>query len=200
VHSLQSVNDTPIDASYPQAVIASLTGFLGPWSNNGFCPSSGRVNETHLPTIAHPAQANSRFPGQDADPGWTRGHPRSSGERARAPRCLSGGVRLRPFQRLGSAAVAAALKSGRATRAQRFVLHSIANPFGYPRLALVIPKRLVKRAVDRNRIRRLAREAFRQRQAELGSRDFVLRVNRPPGQYPVTFLEVDAVFASCHDE
>jgi ribonuclease P protein component len=113
---------------------------------------------------------------------------------------LSGGARLRPFQRLRSAAVGAALKSGRAARAQRFVLHSIPNSFGYPRLALVVPKRLVKKAVDRNRIRRLAREAFRQRQAELGSCDFVLRVNRSPGHQPVTFLEVDAVFASYHDE
>jgi ribonuclease P protein component len=113
---------------------------------------------------------------------------------------LTGSARLRPFQRLGAAAVAAALKSGRIARAQRFVLHSIANPVGYPRLALVVPKRLVKRAVDRNRIRRLAREAFRQRQDELGSRDFVLRINRAPDRRPVTFLEVDAVFASCHDE
>jgi ribonuclease P protein component len=113
---------------------------------------------------------------------------------------LTDSARLRPFQRLGAAAVAAALKSGRTARAQRLVLHSIANPIGYPRLALVVPKRLVKRAVDRNRIRRLAREAFRQRQAELGSRDFVLRVNRAPERRPVTFLEVDALFASCHDE
>ena len=96
--------------------------------------------------------------------------------------------------------MAAALKSGRTARAQRFVLHSVANSFGYPRLALIVPKRLVKKAVDRNRIRRLAREAFRQRQAELGSYDFVLRLNRSLDRRAVTFFEIDAMFASCRDE
>jgi len=113
---------------------------------------------------------------------------------------LTVGARLRRTQRLQSAAVAAALKSGRIARAQRFLLHGKVNSEGYPRLALVIPKRLVKRAVDRNRIRRLAREAFRQRQAELGGRDFVLRLTRAPESRPVTFPELDALFASYRDE
>jgi len=113
---------------------------------------------------------------------------------------LTAGARLRRTQRLQSAAVAAALKSGRSRRAQRFVLHVHGNSFGYPRLALVVPKRLVRKAVERNRIRRLAREAFRQRQVALGSRDFVLRLTRAPERDPVTFLEVDAVFAGAANE
>jgi ribonuclease P protein component len=113
---------------------------------------------------------------------------------------LTGAARLRRDRRLRSAAVTATLKAGRPVRAQRFALHSIVNTLGYPRLALVVPKRLVKRAVERNRIRRLGREAFRQRQAELGGRDFVLRLTRAPGDRPVTFLEVDALFASCGHE
>jgi ribonuclease P protein component len=80
------------------------------------------------------------------------------------------------------------------------VLHSIVNSCSYPRLALVVPKRLVKGAVGRNRIRRLAREVFRQRQAELGNHDFVLRLTRAPEQRPVTFPEVDALFESYCDE
>ena len=186
--------------SYPQAMAVSLTGFLAPWSNSGLCPTSGICNETHVSTFAGAAQANPRFPGQDANPGRPGGHPCPSGERARAPRCLTGGARLRRTQRLQSAAVAAALKSGRTARAQRFVLHSNANPIGYPRLALVVPKRLVKSAVERNRIRRLAREAFRQRQAQLGGRDFVLRLTRALERRPVTFLEVDMLFASYRNE
>jgi ribonuclease P protein component len=113
---------------------------------------------------------------------------------------LTGGARLRRPQRLQTAAVGAALKSGRIARAQRFVLHSIVNPIGYPRLALVVPKRLVKTAVGRNRIKRFAREAFRQRQAELGGRDFVLRLTSAPESRPITFLEVDELFASHRDE
>jgi len=80
------------------------------------------------------------------------------------------------------------------------MLHSIVNLFGYPRLALVVPKRLVKGAVGRNRIKRLAREAFRQRQAGLGGRDVVLRLTRAPEYRTVTFLELDALFAGICDE
>jgi ribonuclease P protein component len=112
---------------------------------------------------------------------------------------LTGSARLRRTQRLQSAAVGAALKSGRIARAQRFVLHSIVNPIGYPRLALVVPKRLVKSAVGRNRIKRFARESFRQRQAELGGHDFVLRLTRAPAPGPITFHEVDALFSSHRD-
>jgi len=80
------------------------------------------------------------------------------------------------------------------------MLHGRVNSLGYPRLALVIPKRLVRKAVDRNRIKRLAREAFRQRQAELGGHDFVLRLTRTLESRPVTFPEVDALFASYPNE
>jgi ribonuclease P protein component len=45
---------------------------------------------------------------------------------------------------------------------------------------LIVPKRLAKRAVLRNLLKRLAREAFRQSQASLPPLDFVLRLNKPP--------------------
>lgn len=48
------------------------------------------------------------------------------------------------------------------------------------RLGLIVPKRLVKRAVLRNLLKRLAREAFRQSQASLPPLDFVLRLSKPP--------------------
>ena len=109
---------------------------------------------------------------------------------------MIGRARLRPVQRLQSQVVARVLKSGRSTRAQRFVLQSLPNEYQYPRLALVVPKRLVPRAVGRNRIRRLARESFRLRQRELGGRDVVIRLTRAPGPQPVTFQEIDAIIVS----
>jgi ribonuclease P protein component len=48
------------------------------------------------------------------------------------------------------------------------------------RLGLVIPKRMARRAVLRNQIKRLAREAFRQVLPVLPAMDLVLRLTKPP--------------------
>jgi ribonuclease P protein component len=44
------------------------------------------------------------------------------------------------------------------------------------RLGLVVAKRLLRRSVDRNLLRRLARENFRLLRCRLPSRDFILRL------------------------
>ena len=48
------------------------------------------------------------------------------------------------------------------------------NELGLPRLGLAISKKHAQRAVDRNRIKRLIRESFRQNQASLPAADFVV--------------------------
>jgi ribonuclease P protein component len=48
------------------------------------------------------------------------------------------------------------------------------NDLGYPRLGLAVSRRAVRRAVDRNRIKRLIRESFRLEQSGLGSMDYVV--------------------------
>lgn len=52
------------------------------------------------------------------------------------------------------------------------------------RLGLVVPKRNAKRAVHRNLVKRLAREAFRHVCSELPAYDLVLRLGRPLGPIP----------------
>lgn len=54
----------------------------------------------------------------------------------------------------------------------------LAQPSGYPnpRLGLIIAKRHVKRAVDRNRIKRVARESFRHHAKSLPNIDIILLV------------------------
>jgi ribonuclease P protein component len=51
---------------------------------------------------------------------------------------------------------------------------------GRARLGLIVPKRLAKRAVLRNLLKRLAREAFRHSQHRLPPMDFILRLSRTP--------------------
>lgn len=59
--------------------------------------------------------------------------------------------------------------SGRA-----LTLLAAANTLGHPRLGMAVSRKAVARAVDRNRIKRLIRESFRARQAELGAWDIVI--------------------------
>jgi ribonuclease P protein component len=54
------------------------------------------------------------------------------------------------------------------------------GPTGKARLGLIIPKRLAKRAVLRNLLKRLAREAFRKANLGLPAVDVVLRLVKPP--------------------
>lgn len=58
----------------------------------------------------------------------------------------------------------------------------------FARLGLAISKRNVRKAVDRNRIKRLIRESFRLRQSELGSLDYVVLAKPGAGQVDVKIL------------
>ncbi len=54
------------------------------------------------------------------------------------------------------------------------------NPVGHPRLGMVIAKRILARAVDRNRVKRCVRESFRQVLPTLPACDFVVRLIARP--------------------
>jgi ribonuclease P protein component len=71
-------------------------------------------------------------------------------------------------------------KLGRRAQCARFAVVVLENDLGRPRLGLSVAKRRHKRAVDRNRVRRLFREAFRLSLAEL-----------PPG-VDVVMIAVDS--------
>ena len=53
-------------------------------------------------------------------------------------------------------------------------MHYLPNGLDRARLGLVVPKRVAPRALDRNRIKRIAREAFRAHSAGLPALDLVL--------------------------
>jgi len=50
------------------------------------------------------------------------------------------------------------------------------NGLDYPRLGLIVPKRVVATATDRNRIKRLLRENFRMRQEALAGLDIIAQL------------------------
>ena len=50
------------------------------------------------------------------------------------------------------------------------------NQVGFPRLGMIVAKRLLARAVDRNRVKRCIRESFRLALPELPACDFVVRL------------------------
>jgi ribonuclease P protein component len=79
--------------------------------------------------------------------------------------------------RLGTTDIAALLSKGPALRRPGFSVFSRVNAFGFPRLGLIVPKRVFPRAVDRNRMKRVLRELFRAQQAQLGNRDILIRLS-----------------------
>ena len=56
------------------------------------------------------------------------------------------------------------------------------NELGHPRLGLVVSKKNLRRAVDRNRLKRLARESIRLQQHQLPALDIVLLARRGVGE------------------
>jgi ribonuclease P protein component len=73
----------------------------------------------------------------------------------------------------------AVFSSHKVLHGELIVLHHAPGVTGIARMGLVIPKRLAKRSVLRNSIRRQAREAFRLRAADMPALDLVLRLTKP---------------------
>lgn len=103
-------------------------------------------------------------------------------------------------QRLANeAAFAGVLKSGQRKFSAHFALYW-ASPWALPgdsgasasggvaRLGVIVAKKLARSSVERNRIKRLMREAFRQHAQASSGWDMVLRLNRPAAQFAGNLL------------
>ena len=86
---------------------------------------------------------------------------------------------------------AAALKGRRVARGALFVLNVPRNgtPDAPARLGLIVAKRLARRAVTRNTIKRVLREAFRAQRHALPPHDFVFRLVAPVEPSSLTLLK-----------
>jgi ribonuclease P protein component len=69
-----------------------------------------------------------------------------------------------------------------------FTLLAIKNDFDHPRLGLAIAKKIIKKAVHRNVIKRAVRENFRMQQQSLGNLDIVVLARREAVDAPLELL------------
>lgn len=132
-------------------------------------------------------QANAWVFGAQSHKGWALGTEQSSAQGAQAASTLTlardqctlsklSPQRLRPEQRLKDSAAIKQVFEGATgvARGRLFTVLARSNAVDYPRLAILVAKKKVKRATARNAIRRLARESFRAHQQALGGIDCVV--------------------------
>ena len=67
----------------------------------------------------------------------------------------------------------------RAIKGQYLIVHYRPNTLQTARLGVVVAKKLARRAVQRNLVKRIVREGFRLQRADLPCLDLVIRLNRP---------------------
>lgn len=167
---------------YPARTPTMTANTLTIQRKKGLMPGSIFVtrvdHEAHVSAFRCPSQAYARFPRPHADPGRPRGDSRPSREGPSSP------FRLKRFARerrlLTPQDFAGTLKRGRPLRGDWLDLHVADAGLPYARLGLIVPKRLGRRAVLRNAVRRQLREAFRLVEAPLPARDIVVRWSRLP--------------------
>lgn len=69
-----------------------------------------------------------------------------------------------------------------------FTLIAIKNDYDHPRLGLAIAKKIIRKAVRRNMIKRVIRENFRIQQQNLGNIDVVVMARREAVNAPLELL------------
>lgn len=79
----------------------------------------------------------------------------------------------------------------KAVRGRFFVLHYKPSEHPTARLGVVVAKKLAKRAVQRNFIKRMAREHFRHVRESLPGHDLILRLNAPAAPVKKADLRAD---------
>lgn len=91
---------------------------------------------------------------------------------------LGGGNRFRREHRLVKHQVVALLDHGARFGRAELSLKLGENSFGQARIAIAVPKRILKFAVDRNRVKRIIREQFRQDQVRVRPVDVLVTLQR----------------------
>jgi ribonuclease P protein component len=142
--------------------------------------------EAHLSALRSPQKTYPRLFGPYAQPQWSRRYTRTPGARPGAPIGLRKNAQFgfsREKRLRRKAQITPILARGRSTGSDGMKLHSLPSENG-PRMGVIVGRHAWSRAVDRNRFRRLAREAFRLLQHSLQRRDYIVRARNPQRSPP----------------
>ena len=105
--------------------------------------------------------------------------------------------RYRKAQRLRGEAIAQILAVTRPRRAGSVSVQVKPNGLDYSRLGLIVPKRLLPRAVDRNRAKRLLREWFRRnKQMVVIGQDLLVRLGTRRSQLASLVTDLERAVAT----
>jgi len=150
--------------------------------NSALFSSRATHYEADLSAFENAPQAHARFSCAQPDPRRAGSAARSPGQGAVAIERLSSGSATLPRRArlLRREHYVEALAAGR-TRTQRyFTLYVRPNGESLARIGIITSKRVAPRAVDRNRMKRLVREAFRSMRQQLQGVDIVVQLRRCP--------------------
>jgi ribonuclease P protein component len=113
---------------------------------------------------------------------------------------LSGRLGYPKNRRLDTPHIAAAFRHRPVARTRYFTVYRRRNSLAHARLGLVIPKRLLPRAVDRNRVKRQLREWFRLNHAEIAGHDWLIRLIAAPIARAEVRTDMETAFRQIHAE
>ena len=154
-------------------------------------------NEAHLSALRSSQKTHPWLSCAHAHPRRSRGHSRTPGPGAGPPFGLRSSSQFR-FSRehrlRRKAQITSVLARGRATGSGGLRLHSMPSDCG-PRLGVIAGRHAWPLAVDRNRFRRLAREAFRLLQHKLQQRDYIIRARNSQAGEPSS-IEIQKLLAA----
>ena len=144
-------------------------------------------NETNLPTLEAPPRAYARLSRTHEDGRRPQGPLRSAREGARTPVRLTrvaDSPRLREsrYRLRGAGAFEGVFASGHRYDGRFLQLIAVRAHEAPGRVGYVIGRKSMRRAVDRNRLRRCLRERVRAERATLAAWDVILRVRRDVGR------------------
>jgi ribonuclease P protein component len=148
-------------------------------------------HEANVPTIEDAPQAHAWLSRAHENESGARGHQRPQSERqgaacrlrvagtcgkekVKSARDEAGSRRSHVLRK--PADFQAVLRSGRRLASRNFVLRASANDLHYPRLGIIAGRKSARRAVDRNRAKRLVREVFRAAREKLGGHDVAIQL------------------------